>query len=486
MQVRVRDFEEALTSYEHNLINLGIHKPGRFWGFNVIGATGPLTFQIEHTGGLRVRNAINELSHELGVVMTRQGVIIVETENITGLVLDSNVGNNNERIDLVVLNHQYSNLPGGSEATYSIIKGPTDSRAVPVLINPDYQIIIGKLYIPPQTSAMPGVKWMREKAPDSGDGEDARLTEVNKFTRLNQWYKSTLLYSTTTVIDTGANLWELRDDGNTFNLAPPIEAPGDPETPIKILDGIKIGTDPIQDGTEVILVINEKVQIRNSIQVPNAQFVAGYLPIKFNERISNEIATINGDPYPVIHPVKGEEWILKLLKIGDRWLVSNIEGPGHSDAFKRGMIIAVTMSTTDVFLNFDSTGLGIRLYKGWAIANGQNGTDDWMGRSPMGATISIPRTTPLDLGMEPNKVPSIVIGEHKGGPVHTLTIEEMPEHLHDIDGSTGTSFAGAGTVPGIAGTGQFEGAGKTKVAGNGQPHDNLHPVVGTLFIQRIS
>lgn len=81
-----------------------------------------------------------------------------------------------------------------------------------------------------------------------------------------------------------------------------------------------------------------------------------------------------------------------------------------------GSIIYISKAVYDT--NFAVNGLGTGDYKNWALANGNNGTENWTGRVPV--TID-PTQTNLDTA---NKV--------GGNSSITIVEENLPSHNHDI------------------------------------------------------
>lgn len=144
--------------------------------------------------------------------------------------------------------------------------------------------------------------------------------------------------------------------------------------------------------------------------------------------------------------------------------------------------------------SFDGTGLGKWELKGWALANGANGTLDLRSRFPVAydGRISDPGGNLWDVGYN---TPGNTGGEKK----HTLTLSEIPAHRHGNDtvgegelgmikksvtGNPDTSTAfdstNAGTEPDIRHAPE-----PMALAGGGQSHENRPPYTVLVFIQRI-
>lgn len=86
-----------------------------------------------------------------------------------------------------------------------------------------------------------------------------------------------------------------------------------------------------------------------------------------------------------------------------------------------GIPIGVVMYITnnDLLSNFDSTGKGVGTFNGWAICNGNNGTQNLSGR------VLVARN-PTDFDFN-------IVGGVGGSKTHTLVASEIPLHNHDYD-----------------------------------------------------
>ena len=136
--------------------------------------------------------------------------------------------------------------------------------------------------------------------------------------------------------------------------------------------------------------------------------------------------------------------------------------------------------------------------KGWALCNGQpmpiNQNQALF--SLLGTTFGGDGRVTFGLPDLQSRVPIHVgsgyaLGERGGEPAHTLSLQEMPLHLHGLMGSsnTGNSQAAAnnvlGVVPGriytdAANLTPLQGGTVTNVGGS-QPHLNMQPFLTLLF-----
>lgn len=129
--------------------------------------------------------------------------------------------------------------------------------------------------------------------------------------------------------------------------------------------------------------------------------------------------------------------------------------------------------------NFDGTGLGINICEGFAIRNGNNGTDNADGRVDIG------------YGSIYNAVGAI-----GGSQTHTLISQEMPihEHLNGVSDDIQNVFVYGGSttgMPGLATTDLDTGGsstayqGRTSQVGGGQAHNNMQPYRVVLKMMKL-
>lgn len=450
MQTRLRDYKEPILSFDHNIVNLGLHNAGRYCGFDTLVPVTQLGFKIQHIlTGIRYKNPINTTIGPMGVVMTPQGVIIAEDGEVTGLSIVSNAGNNETRYDLLIMTHNQVNIAGGQVATYSVIQGPSGNPIKPILTDPYHQTAIGVIKIAANVDNVNIVEYTRFKSPDSGDGEDARLSDVNVFkaTQIlaasNQIYLAPFL--THTVGNVVEHLFDFKNDGNLFKVLPPANAP-------VMISGIRILETAIQEGARINILANEYVSFAESTNFVAPFGGRGYRPFKINQGLTN--ANADTSAYDaVVRPTTGEQWELEFVYINTSWFLTKIGGAGQKAAFVKGMIIEFF---GNVGLNFDDTGLGINLMAGWQLLNGNLNSPDRRGRTPVMASLNIPALGASDLSLQPlNSYTSIGLGTNMGLsdikifqsnlPNYDLVVND-PGHVHSFEK---VQTAGNGTTSGF-------------------------------------
>jgi microcystin-dependent protein len=110
--------------------------------------------------------------------------------------------------------------------------------------------------------------------------------------------------------------------------------------------------------------------------------------------------------------------------------------------------------------------------KGWALCDGTQETPDLRGRFVLGVNLSDNKN---DLTARPMKTTG-------GAETHTLTVEEMPSHVHKILQETNNSCSCGGGSCACGGLGYVA---DSKEAGSNKPHNNMPPYFSLAYIMKL-
>lgn len=133
-------------------------------------------------------------------------------------------------------------------------------------------------------------------------------------------------------------------------------------------------------------------------------------------------------------------------------------------------VIMLQVATAFITANFDVTGLGIGAFVKYAICNGNNGTEDFGGRTPIGfSSIDYPN-----------------LGAFVGAKTVSLNANNIPALTADVPASTNTS-GGAGNnfvvnASNNAGTKSIT----VNSASPNTPVDKMQPSIVVLYIKKIT
>lgn len=155
--------EEDSTLLLNQFLN-GILPPGVYGGFDAVPFDGSMLLRLSQN------NAVEEISiagtsKKIGVIKTKQGVIVAEDTQVE-LLIDPTT--TLPRIDIITIQHQYQAVINASIPFYSIIKGtPALNPIPPSLTIPAYQMKIGELRLPANCNVLNtlGVEWLKELSP---------------------------------------------------------------------------------------------------------------------------------------------------------------------------------------------------------------------------------------------------------------------------------------------------------------------------------
>ncbi|CAB4185271.1 hypothetical protein UFOVP1492_91 [uncultured Caudovirales phage] len=162
------------STFNLNRRDVGILEPGLYRGFDA-SLPGSMTLSLVHTvnGALHIEIDLSPVPN-IGVVLSRQGVVVKEDAAILLVISPNNSAN--PRIDLIVMLHEYVEVSGGQPATYAVIQGTASATPVPPFLNdPARQVILGELYLPGNTTALNAEGVVYTKALPPMLGADATI-----------------------------------------------------------------------------------------------------------------------------------------------------------------------------------------------------------------------------------------------------------------------------------------------------------------------
>ena len=227
-QKRFWNYEAEDATFDLSRAFVGITLPGVYRGFDVtLDAT--LVLKLTHSiTGYTETSLLGVASDKRGLIVSKQGVIITEDDAET---LPISVGFAQPRIDIIIVEHEFTEVNGGTTAVYSVVQGsPGFGPVPPALPNPEKQVKIGELYIPANITALNdvGVVWTRGKIPVISGLEDnvAIRDEDNTFTESNIFSKavglargSQINVTLTSAPDLTPSIdLSITDDGNYYQL----------------------------------------------------------------------------------------------------------------------------------------------------------------------------------------------------------------------------------------------------------------------------
>lgn len=271
-QQRFHNYQRALTSLDENHRLIGILEPGRYRGFDAMSGTG-LSPVFEHSVNPASRTELNQsVKTGLGVALSRQGTVIVEDANITGLSVGSNSANGADRIDVLFMEHVFTEVAGGQAAIYGIVQGANGGPVEPALPNPEKQVKLGTITMPANASDITGAVYSPANPPGVGNQNVALIDFANEFTkqqRLNQ-HTSDL---DVTVPGTNLGVINPQDHANFYNVN---------RNDVANLDMIK----ETRNGTILFLFFDQAITLRDKDVgriMYNSEYASrkteGYLPV---------------------------------------------------------------------------------------------------------------------------------------------------------------------------------------------------------------
>lgn len=134
---------------------------------------------------------------------------------------------------------------------------------------------------------------------------------------------------------------------------------------------------------------------------------------------------------------------------------------------QQGDIKRIKCDLTYLNANFEIDGTGKNLRAGWAICNGNNGTDNLAGRVGVGYGTGYS-----------------TLSATGGEKEHTLLLTEMPAHSHEIN-MVGYNLVTGGGAEYVVRSSGTQVPKTTTSKGNTAPHNNMQPYIVQLYIMKL-
>jgi hypothetical protein len=190
-QFRFHNYQRPLNSFDENLRIMGLAHGSVYSGFDEMSVVAGNTLAWAHThSALKHTQQNGAAGANRSVIVSQQGTIVMEDASIQ-LNVDFNVGNAHYRKDFLIMTHSYLDSVGGSNAVYSIIKGPLGGYADPTLTNPLVQVKIGELIILPNAADHTLTSWERTETKTLGGiGVFSKFSESEVMTKTGEYFKN--------------------------------------------------------------------------------------------------------------------------------------------------------------------------------------------------------------------------------------------------------------------------------------------------------
>lgn len=274
MQDRLFEYLEDDKTFDINKSTVAMSPKGVYAGFDnaVIkarydpqgsGAVIGFYLELSHSSTvIRMNNADATQLQQFGVIVSSQGVKIIENSPVEVDV--TTFPSTGYRYDLVVCEHEYTQVQGGSQAIYSIIEGLENENTVPNAPTILNKIIVGILKVYAQGTS----EWKRSETPQFANA-DIRNIPSRLGTMWSHSYP-------TEVFKPIAGFLDLPKTGNIFNVSGAVVSTGSFQKSIALLPefGDSFGTQSVQ-GTVIYLFANtEAITILDKNTLDNLPYTS--------------------------------------------------------------------------------------------------------------------------------------------------------------------------------------------------------------------
>lgn len=529
-------YKDPVNSYPLGEMNLGILKPGRYSGFDVMEENIGLAIRIVHSDMI-VKSSVSTddtiETIEFGCIFTPNGSIIHNETNTASpgipFNIDNNVDNPETRTDFVICEHEYIEVVGGQPPTYFIQKGP-DNGDLPILANPEKQVIVGIIEVAPNGYTFADLTYTPTAIPLPGAmtaqdivnyiseiiSIDYATTTTAGLVRLATPEETTARVNTQAVLTPASVVYLVPTDTLPGMVRKATDAeiiantmvPGTPETYVQPNQMRKFGRlrdrTTVAGGSFALVVAHNGQELSLEGDGGATPVVTITIPTGLPKNFKTEIICVTQN---LLIANTGTTTMVPTgyqaasLSLGARIIIECVDGAGTLFAVTGDLkVLLPTISTglvpmraavpyfpvSNALAEFDGTGLGIGAnVLGWALCNGNNGTRDLTGRF----LVHIDPAEPLfnNVG-EQGGSKDAVVGDHSHGYVDTLLPQDAGITIDYADASepisTGTNKQG--TAGDTNNDLLFIKNRTTSSTGVSVAGKNLPPFYSTVYIQRIA
>jgi len=146
-QKQYTTYQADILSFELRDALLGVLKPGRYTGFNLMSeyqaeSGNNIYCRFSHTTGINKYDKASPpvLEAQRGIVVSTQGTVIAEDGDVDITIVSSTVFG--DIYHLIYMEHEYTEVQGANPATYGVITG-SEGGGRPALTSPTNRIILG-------------------------------------------------------------------------------------------------------------------------------------------------------------------------------------------------------------------------------------------------------------------------------------------------------------------------------------------------------
>ena len=225
MQKRFINYKASVDSFPLGEQHLGVFKPGRFNGFDVMETIDNISLSFTHSGKIVKADANGNGIAVYGVVITPTGTVIHQEDSIqVNLPANTNppTGEPQFRTFILICEHNYQAVKGGVQASYYLVANPEGGKDPIPLPDNRSQVILGVVTKDYYTNALTYTKSLVPILGDQSAQDIYNLVKpfitiptVEELPDVYQMIKDTLIMNQPRTIITGT--FDIADDASGNN-----------------------------------------------------------------------------------------------------------------------------------------------------------------------------------------------------------------------------------------------------------------------------